>query len=89
MSEQHLIREIQQLKREVALLKEAVPSRGYRENDPYGSSRDEFITGVDDEPAGNPTDPTDIRAVLADLIKRVEALEDRPQMPPKKGFEKW
>ena len=28
---------------------EAIPSQGYRENDPYGSSADEFLPGVDDE----------------------------------------
>jgi hypothetical protein len=32
-----------------AYLTEGIPSQGHRENDPYGSSRDEFIPGVDDE----------------------------------------
>ena len=42
-----------------AYLNEAIPSRGQRENDPYGSSRDEFIPGVDDEPhpSAQPVDP--------------------------------
>ena len=32
-----------------AYLTEGIPSQGHRENDPYGTSRDEFIPGVDDE----------------------------------------
>ena len=78
--DQHLIKEIQTLKQEVALLKEAsmwdTPGpghKGYVKPD-YRSEADK---GMARAGAGNPIDPTDIRAILTDLIKRVEALEAR------------
>lgn len=40
-----------------AYLNEGIPTRGQRENDPYGSSDDEFLPGVDDELGTPPADP--------------------------------
>ena len=68
---QHLIKEIQMLKQEVALLKEVEypgpGAPGYKDpNEPIGQPRD-------------PRDPRDVWAAINDLIKRVEDLEDRPK----------
>jgi hypothetical protein len=68
--------------------REAGYPHGSSLNDPFGSSRDEFVPGVDDEPHPDALTPQDIRnEIISDLdtIEDVQELLDIQQLIKDRG----